>query len=267
MQSIVTYYFKRAKMSLKVITIDFWNTLFDSSGGKHRNALRYHTIMEEISHLGTSVSDEDLDLALKASWEFFNNIWINQQRTPKPVETIEFFWSYLKLPFSKTSIDKVTQVFSDSILNYPPKMMTNVSEALPILASKYKLGIVSDTGFTPGSTLQILMKNNGVLEYFNSFSFSDETGVSKPHPKAFNKVLNEFNVSPSEALHIGDIEKTDIKGAIELGMMAIKFSGDPTTTHRDADNMKATIADAEVFDWNDIPHCIELLENKKGLPE
>jgi FMN phosphatase YigB (HAD superfamily) len=86
-------------MSLKVITIDFWNTLFDSSGGKHRNALRYHTIMEEISHLGTSVTDEDLDLALKASWEFFNNIWINQQRTPKPVETIEFF-----LELSETAI-------------------------------------------------------------------------------------------------------------------------------------------------------------------
>ncbi|PKL86855.1 MAG: hypothetical protein CVV22_01840 [Ignavibacteriae bacterium HGW-Ignavibacteriae-1] len=252
-------------MSLKVITIDFWNTLFDSSGGKHRNALRYHTIMEEISHLGTLVTDENLDLALKASWEFFNNIWINQQRTPKPVETIEFFWSFLKLPYSKTSIDKVTQVFSDSILNYPPKMLINVGEVLPILASKYKLGIVSDTGFTPGTTLQKLMQDNGILQYFTSFSFSDETGVSKPHPKAFHRVLNEFGVKASEALHIGDIEKTDIKGAKELAMMAIKFSGDPTTTHRDADNL-ITIADAEVFDWIDIPHCIELLEKKKGLP-
>lgn len=250
-------------MSLKVITIDFWNTLFDSSGGKHRNALRYHTIMEEIGELGASVSNEDFDNALQASWEFFNNIWINHQRTPKPVETIEFFWSFLKLPYSRKSIDKVTQVFSDSIIHYPPKLMTNVATSLPVLASKYRLGIVSDTGFTPGVTLQRLMQDHGILDYFTSFSFSDETGVSKPHPDAYQKVLREFSVSSTEALHIGDIEKTDIKGAKGLNMMAIKFSGDPTTMHRE-DNNSTTLADAEVFDWNDMPTCIEMLSKKKG---
>lgn len=244
-------------MKLKVITIDFWNTIFDSSGGKERNALRYHTLVHEIAKHDINITTKDFDDALAASWEYFNDIWINQQRTPKPKDTIEFFWKYLKLPHSESSIDKVTQVFSDSIINYPPKLIYNVAEAIKILAESYKLGIVSDTGFTPGVTLQKLLEQHDILNYFSSFSFSDETGVSKPHPDAFLKVLNELQVSPEEALHIGDIEKTDIKGAKQLGMYAIKFTGDPTTIHRDANNI--TLADEIVTDWSKVPETINSL--------
>ncbi len=245
------------KMKLKVITIDFWNTIFDSSGGKERNALRYHTLVNEIAHQGVSVTTKDFENALAASWEYFNDIWINQQRTPKPKDTIEFFWNYLSLPYTESSIDRVTQVFSDSVINYPPKLICNAGPVIRELARSYKLGIVSDTGFTPGVTLQKLLDQHDLLDCFTSFSFSDETGVSKPHPNAFMKVLSELEATPEQSLHIGDIEKTDIKGAKQLGMYAIKFAGDPTTIHRDGYN--GTIADEIVTDWADILEIIDAI--------
>ena len=249
-------------MKIKVITIDLWNTLFDSSNGTKRNAYRQHALLNEIEKMNIQLPPDDYNNALKASWEFFNNIWLNNQRTPDTIEMIEFFWSYLKLPYNRESIENVAYHFQISVFEHPPKLIGGVQESLEILSQKYKLGLISDTGFTPGSLLIKLMQNFGIFDYFSAFSFSDETGVSKPNKKAYLTILNKFAVNPEEAVHIGDIEKTDIKGAKELGMNAIRFSGDPTAV-MNKDNSKTTMADFEVSHWNDVVKCIEILNNQE----
>jgi len=247
-------------MKIQVITIDFWNTLFDSSNGINRNAVRQHVFAGEVAKLDVSVSKEDFHSAIQASWEFFNNIWVNQQRTPECYETIEYLWSYLKLPYLPESISTVAKSFSESILDYPPKQMDGVSEVLKSLKQNgYKIGLISDTGFTPGLILKQVMNNAGLLEYFDSFSFSDETGVSKPNPNAFTTITDGFGVAPQQALHIGDIEKTDIVGAKQLGMKAIRFSGDETAV-LSKNNPKVSAADAEIVHWNEFEDALKEIE-------
>jgi len=240
---------------IKVITIDFWNTLFDSSNGVKRNAARQHVLFEEISKYGVNVTNEEYDKALKASWEFFNNIWMNEQRTPQTEETITFFWEYLKLPHNQYSIERVAKIFKDSILDYPPVLMEGVKEFLQKYQDNFKFGLISDTGFTPGSILVELMEMNGVAKYFQSYSFSDETGASKPNKKAYYKILDDFNVLPEEAIHIGDIEKTDIIGAKSLGMKAIRYDGDKTSNFM-KNNTPSTIADYQCHSWLEIDEII-----------
>ena len=95
-----------------------------------------------------------------------------------------------------------------------------------------------------------------MLEYFSAFSFSDETGVAKPHAFAFRKVLEELNCSPDEALHIGDIERTDIKGAVNVGMRAIKYCGDNSVfldKYRDDSTQAEFVTDS----WLEIENYIE----------
>ncbi len=242
-------------MKLKVITIDFWNTLFDSSNGINRNKLRKLAILKEIEQYQIEFTDEIFDKALKESWEFFNNIWMNEQRTPKSLDTIEFFWNSIGLSHNPGAIERIDRVFAESSLDYPPALMEGAKEALPLLAEKYKLAIVSDTGFTPGVLLRVLLEKNDILQYFSSFSFSDETGVSKPHKNAFLKVLNELNTAPNDALHIGDIEKTDVIGAKQIDMYAIRFTGDSTAVLNKI-NTKTTLADFELSHWNNIVETI-----------
>lgn len=243
---------------IKAITIDFWNTLFDSSGGVERNALRRSALINEISKYGIQITNEMFEQALRASWQYFNTIWRQEQRTPSVRDSVAFFWKYLELPNDSEAIERIADFFASSVLAHPPKLIDGVSEILPMLAEKYKLGIVSDTGFSPGKVLRKLLEQNGVLQYFSSFSFSDETGVSKPHPAAYLKVLDELGISTSDALHIGDIEATDITGAKQLGMKAIRFSGDETGYYAN-ESSNPTIADAEVFNWRDIPEILDKL--------
>lgn len=249
-------------MKIKLVTVDFWNTLFDSSNGVNRNAVRQHVFAAEISKLDTKVSKEEFQNAIQASWEFFNNIWMNQQRTPETFETIEYLWNYLKLPYNHESIKEVAKSFAESIIDYPPKIIDGAKESLDSLKSQgYRIGLISDTGFTPGSILKIVMKNAGVLDLFDDFSFSDETGVSKPHSKAYYKLLDGFGVLPNEALHIGDIEKTDIIGAKQIGMYAVRFSGDETAV-LNKNNPKVSVADAEIHNWSEFLGTIHEIESK-----
>jgi putative hydrolase of the HAD superfamily len=105
-----------------------------------------------------------------------------------------------------------------------------VLETLPKLAQHYTLGIVSDTGVSTGRILREQLKRHKLHDLFSGFSFSDETGVVKPKPEAFLAALDEMGAKPQEALHIGDIPRTDIAGAFQTGYpYAVLYTGH---THR-----------------------------------
>ena len=243
-------------MPLKVITIDFWNTLFDSSNGTGRNNARQIALLNAIDKHGITVMGDEFSEAVQASWATFNDIWKEEQRTPSPREMLIFIWDFLKLPKDNESIEEVLIAFEQSILTSPPKIIEGVKNALEVLSQKYKLAIVSDTGFSPGSAMRTLMKKNEIFDYFSAFSFSNETGVSKPSPKAFFKVLDELQCLPQEALHIGDIERTDIAGAKDIGMKAILYTGD-STAFLNQGNPETSRADASANSWKQILTEIE----------
>jgi putative hydrolase of the HAD superfamily len=245
-------------MSLKVITIDFWNTIFDSSSGVDRNKYRLNALITETDNLGCFIKQEELEPAMKSSWEYFNHVWMSEQRTPSTLELVNYFWKKLNLPNDNTSIQRIADTFAYSILAHPPKLVSGVKESLDIISKDYQLGIVSDTGFSPGTILKKLLEKENILEYFTAFSFSDETGVSKPHEKAFKTVLDNFDCEPELALHIGDIEKTDIIGAKNLGMKAIRFDGD-SSRYLIKENPEETLADYKTGDWSEIPKLIKKL--------
>jgi putative hydrolase of the HAD superfamily len=243
-------------MSLELITIDFWNTLFDASNGNDRNAYRVSEMKNEIARLGITIDDAKYQSVMEESWEYFNDIWKNQLRTPTAAESIDFFSEKLNLPKNSDTVERILKVFAESILYFPPKLIDGVKDALDELSHNYRLAIVSDTGFSPGSVLKRLMYENGVLHYFSAFSFSDETKVAKPHKKAFVSVLEDLNVKPDAALHVGDIEDTDIKGAKAVGMMAVRFTGDPTA-FLNLNKSNETVADFMSDSWQEIVEFIK----------
>ncbi|OGL46900.1 MAG: hypothetical protein A2161_04980 [Candidatus Schekmanbacteria bacterium RBG_13_48_7] len=105
--------------------------------------------------------------------------------------------------------------------NYPPSPYAGAINAVKELSNHFHLGIVSDTGMTPGRVLRKLLQKNNILDYFCCFSFSDEVGYYKPDSRIFHHALSCLGVAPGEACHIGDFIHTDIRGAKQIGMGAI----------------------------------------------
>jgi len=236
-------------MSITVVTIDFWNTLFDSTGGAPRNEARQQALRDAIQNAGLACSEEDLNHAYKGIWGYFDHHWLNNRRTPTSEEMVREICRQANVELHDRAILDVADLFSQGVLDHPPALLPGVRAALEFLSSRARLALISDTAFSPGSILRQLMEMNDIARFFSAYVFSDETGVAKPHPDAFLYALNKLEGHPSSSLHIGDIERTDIIGAKSLGMKAVLYKGEPDP-HKYAE--EATIADAVMYHWGEV---------------
>ena len=115
----------------------------------------------------------------------------------------------------------------------------------------YRVGLISNTGKTPGSTLRVVMEDLGVLQYFGVTTFSNEILVRKPAEGAFKVTLESMKLLPRAAVHIGDDPEKDVEAARNAGMHAIQTL---TTGARRADS-----ADGYVTDLDQVLEAIERL--------
>lgn len=88
--------------------------------------------------------------------------------------------------------------------------------ALHWLAARYRCGMISNFDYAPA--LYRLLEAHEVLGLFESVVVSSEVGWRKPHPKIFETALRTLQITPSEALFVGDQLDLDVRGAAGVGM-------------------------------------------------
>jgi putative hydrolase of the HAD superfamily len=103
-------------------------------------------------------------------------------------------------------------------------------------------------GLTPSVVLLEFLEQHDVLRHFDHWSFSDEVGVYKPDAKIFRHALEGLGVDDaSDALHIGDLRRTDVAGAQAVGMTAVRYRGvfddPPSDLDVEGDHVVADLAE------------------------
>jgi FMN phosphatase YigB (HAD superfamily) len=130
------------------------------------------------------------------------------------------------------AIAELTRSFETASLVTGVDRVEGTIETLSALAeANIRIGLVCDTGFTPGRVVRERLDEQGLLAYLETTCFSDEVGVPKPGGDIFAKALAGLGARPPEAIHVGDLRRTDIAGAHDIGMHAARFRGvhdDPT---------------------------------------
>jgi putative hydrolase of the HAD superfamily len=61
----------------------------------------------------------------------------------------------------------------------------------------------------------------GIEHLIDSMTLSSEAGAPKPDPRIFKKALENHQIQPEEALHVGDSLSDDVRGALKAGLQAI----------------------------------------------
>jgi HAD superfamily hydrolase (TIGR01662 family) len=86
----------------------------------------------------------------------------------------------------------------------------------------YLLGVVSNRHYG-GAPFHEDLRTMGLLDYIElrHMAISADLGLRKPNPDIFWHALNSLNVSPDEAVMVGDSLRGDITGAKRLDMRAI----------------------------------------------
>lgn len=248
-------------MPIRIVTIDLWNTLVDSSNGDARRDARRQSVQSHAERMGHTLSEETLLKCYNDAWEYFNTTWRTEHRTPATRSVVEHLWKQVGITPDEIALDQITKDFCEGVLAHPPAVLPGVKEALQDLSQDYYIALISDTAFSPGPILRQMMELQGIVQFFNDFSFSDETGVSKPHPLAFETALRNAGGEPHESVHIGDIERTDVVGAKNFGMKAIRFLGD-NDPHVGNDHDQPTIADAEATSWPEVVQIIRAMDRR-----
>jgi FMN phosphatase YigB (HAD superfamily) len=235
---------------LKAVTFDFWNTLFVDVQGQDRERLRAEILRAELETLGRAVPQPTLDDALRAGFDFFDRIWVGEHRTPSCGELVDNILAVLRAQVPEAAHERLVSRFELLVLDLPPEPMPGAVYTLPALAERYRLAVVCDTGYSPGSVLRELLERNGMLAYFEYLYFSNEHGMSKPDVRVFRRTLAALDVRAPEAAHVGDIQRTDIAGAQAAGMAAVHFIG---ANNHDA---KRSTADLMVRHFDELPAAL-----------
>ncbi len=214
-------------MTVRAITFDFWGTLFTEGpeyAGQIKN-LRNEILLDAASEAGVPAEPAAVMEAWRQAALDFDAAWM-AELAMTPFDRVTRIFSYLGLPYDEGHIALTAQRIVEAGLQGSLIPLPGVLEALPRLARHYTLGIVSDTGVSTGRILLEQLARHKLRDLFSGFSFSDETGVVKPKPEAFLTALDEMGARPQEALHVGDIPRTDIAGAFATGYpYAVLYTG------------------------------------------
>ena len=213
-------------LMLKAITFDFWQTLYADSdeNWRKRQAIRVKRCHTYLSNCGYTCPLTDVEFGLEEAYNLVSSLW-HKHRGISVKRCMERFAEVLQLQLQDADLDQLIECLGAAFLEAPPIIMPYVKPVISRLSKSYPLGIISDSALTPGSFARKLMERDGILQFFTAFTFSDETDYTKPQVVQFHSTLAELNVKPAEAVHIGDIFRTDIVGAKNAGMKAIRFAG------------------------------------------
>ncbi len=204
------------------------------------------------------LTDEQIENAFTRESRLHHTVWIEEHRTLAAGERLGRVCAYLDVALPRDVMARLTISFEEGILERPPVLIEGVREAVEHLASRYRLGIISDVGYSPGRVLRRVLKDAGLGDLFDSMIFSDEAGCSKPHREVFERTSDALGAAPAEMVHIGDLEHTDIVGAKRAGYRAIRFTG--ATQMEEGEK---TVADHVTEDFAEVPRIIEMLEERR----
>jgi FMN phosphatase YigB (HAD superfamily) len=232
------------------VTFDFWNTLFVAvrAGDVRMQQIKLALDRNGQSNFGVG----QIEHAISLAWQEWDRVWVQERRTFGAEEWVDLLLRELQVTLDRGQREALVHKMAISGMEANPPLVDGLARVLPRLAKSYRLGVICDTGLSPGWMLRDWMEVHGILRYFPHQTFSDELGVSKPHPEAFLFTLAHLGVSACQAVHIGDYPRTDIAGAKAVGMRAIRFKGVVDW----AEDEQAT-ADAEIQSYDELEPLLD----------
>ena len=209
---------------IEAVTYDFWNTLCYEDRG-HLRGRRLDAWSGLLEEAGYGIERERLDKAFDASWERFVARWTAGEQFAF-AEAAEEILEDLGFDVPPDVRDALVHSFGRAADDAEIHLAPNVATTLEALRDRgVRLGIICDVGMTPSPSLRAHLERHGVLRLFDHWSFSDEVGCYKPGAAIFEHALEGLRATPERTAHVGDLRRTDVAGALAMGMTAVRYTG------------------------------------------
>ncbi|MHB1130774.1 MAG: HAD family hydrolase [Chloroflexota bacterium] len=215
---------------IKAVFLDFYNTIvYFVPPRDERQALACREFGLEVERPAlwrAYVAGEDF-------WTEENARYAIGRRTPAEQEA--FYADYQQLLLRAAGLDvslelahRIHQRYSEM-----PRQLALFDDVEPTLvelrARGLKLGLISNTDRDAGPMCAEL----GVADRFDFLLSSCTIGFEKPDPRIFEAALRQAGVQPAEAMHVGDQFKSDVLGALGVGIKPLLLDRYRALAHLD----------------------------------
>ena len=204
---------------IRAVTYDCWGTLLQDRNWEGAMESRIDALLHFLD-----IPRDDARALINEAWAKHDEAW-KQIETFGPGRMAAYCLEARGID-DDDKIAALTREFEEATLETGVDAVKGARDTLKSLRdAEIGTALVCDTGLTPGRVVRQLLDDQGLLEYLQVHCFSDEVGVPKPGNEIFAKAIAELGVRPPEAIHIGDLKRTDIAGAHDIGMHAARFRG------------------------------------------
>jgi putative hydrolase of the HAD superfamily len=213
--------------AIEAVTFDFWNTLVYEIRGELRGR-RLEAWSGLLEEAGFALERVQLEAVFDGAWKAYLASWHANEQF-QAAEAAEHILENLGFTVPDDVRAALVRAFGDA--GAPGGVELHLADGVEtclraLKDAGMKLGIICDVGFTPSSMLRDHLIRHGVLPLFDHWSFSDEVGAYKPSPLIFEHALEGLGGPvPERVAHVGDIRRTDVAGALAMGMVSVRYTG------------------------------------------
>ena len=270
-----------SNIQAEAVTFDLWQTLIQDNRDlrRTRTMRRLEEAQVILNEAGYSYSLDLLQEAYRRCFRKCNEIHAIEKDVTftKQVEMFiheidEGLHESLDERYQKQILDCYAEAFFDFPAPPDPSAYNTIRK---VAQMGYRIGLISNTGQTPGYLFRIYLKQLDMLKFFDVLTFSDEVELTKPSVEIFKMTLKSLGTTPEKSIHVGDHLKNDVIGANLAGMVTVHLvpkaeappphhgtavPNEQTSTKSSADalNEKEESAkpDIEIEKLYDLPHIL-----------
>ena len=259
---------------MKAVAFDLWETLITntpdvSRGQKDARVEGLERVMRE---RGFEQSAARIHEAHRASWNRLQDRYWSLDVDVPCRRQIEHFLELLDLDpasFDEATLVALEEVYAGAVLAALPHVVDGAREALrEIRARGLAVGMISNTGRTPGSVLRDVLSRLDLAASIDVMVFSNEHGECKPRPSIFERLRQSLGADYGDMVFIGDNLYVDVHGAQQMGMRAIHFKprvlGDAIAPP--VDHGLTIVPDAVIDDLRELPAVLDRLTAATASP-
>lgn len=210
---------------IRAITFDYWDTLYEGGALPERVALRRTAVGALLGAYGRALPEEQLRALYEASGREAERWWSEEHRGYTTQERLRWILERAAVQPRENCrhVDAAVDAVDNALLMLPPAMLPGAWQMLRTLSRKFTLAVISDTGFASGRAQDRLLEKDGARKFFAATIYSMDIGHAKPRPEIFAAAVATLGAAPHEIIHIGDNERTDVRGALAAGFRAIRL--------------------------------------------
>jgi HAD superfamily hydrolase (TIGR01662 family) len=147
------------------------------------------------------------------------------------------------------------EIYAEWASNHHFELYDDVPAALEgLAASGIRIGVISNSH----RPLESFLTHFELQHVISATVSSAEHGLMKPHPSIFYAALELLNVSPPDAVMVGDHVRQDVEGALKMGMHAVLLHRNPRP-HPHAE-MLGAIGVSTIASLRELPSVLDRLK-------